>query len=730
MLNIFIVDNYADQRDNGLNAYVKELTDSLKGQINIQLHFVWIGYPGISSIASKNIRNSIEIRIPTFIGNSSQINNYEHSIAKAIATSAKDLSNCIVHFNWINHCPIAGYLKKLLDCFTVLTKHCIPWRDLITHDYPAFLRINDAFENKTRDFILPEIFKKEQLNYEYIDHIITVTQQAKDNLISLFKMDPNKISMIHNGIDTDMFKRPTIAEKHLLRRKYGFAKKDRIILFVGSINKRKGVMDLASSFDTVADSGSYENVKLVLAGSGDFSSVLGKVGNNWSKITFTGSVGKTRLYELYKIADVGVIPSYVEQCSYTAIEMMLSFVPIVSADVDGLKEIIPAGASVRVPLKLPQNGEPGIDQMGLRESISLLLDGQQSAKKMAAKANLFANSAFSRDAMTEKTLNIYRMAEVVKNKTDTIKNTISSKPTCGPLVSIIMPAFNASSFIKEAISDILDQSYSSFQLLVIDDGSTDDTSAIVTKFSDPRLTLLRNRKQKGIVSALNLGVSLSIGKYISRMDADDRMALDRLKKQVHFLESNPEYGMVGSWYNVIDKFGKTQNRVQGLLDHDQIKLGMLFSNQFAHPSVTIRSEIMKTHLYDSKYEHCEDYELWTRIQKISKVANLPFYLTSYRIHDSNTSVLNNQIMKRNVTGLLSKELNGIGIDHSVEELVMHTAISFGLGPVYFKHQQSRSQLNNWLDKIFGAQKLREEFSHDTLANFKRHILENYCRIYS
>ena len=729
MLNIFIVDNYNLQQDNGLNTYVTQLTNGLKEKSDIQLHFVWINYPGISAIEFVTNHHSIEIKIPKFSGSSNSINIYEHSIASAIASRARGLKNCIVHFNWINHCSIASYIKAKLECTIVLTKHCIPWRDLITHDYHTFLKLDWAFKNKKVDFVLPEPLRKEKLNYEAIDHIITVTDYAKQSLVGLLNVDKSKISVIYNGIDIKKFDLDNLRSKYLLRKKYGFGKNEKVVLYVGSINKRKGIIDLVKSFESLSKTSDLKNLKLIIVGAGDFSSVIEAIKGAWSKITFMGSMRKDELYEIYKIADVGVIPSYVEQCSYCAIEMMLSSLAIISSDVDGLKEIIPEGATVRIPMKLPKDGQPQVCEESLTKALSLILKDKLMARQIRKKAKLVANFLFYRDLMVEKTINVYHLAQSMTKHYKKIDDRPAKLVNFGPLVSIIMPAFNASSFIQEAISDVLNQSYSNFELIIIDDGSTDNTSLLTANFNDPRLIFKNNAVKKGIVQCLNSAIKLSKGKYIARMDADDRMDMKRLERQIAFLETNPEYGMVGSWYNIIDKFGKIQNRIEGVLEDSQIKLGMLFSNQFAHPSVMLRAEVLKANFYDSEYLHCEDYELWTRIQLTSKVANLPDYLISYRIHESNTSILNNHVMRQNVSRLLSRELDRLGIDHSIEELALHSAISFGLGNFYFKSQENKLKLYKWLDKICDSSKLKAEFGNDSLTNLRKHVLENYCNVY-
>lgn len=202
-------------------------------------------------------------------------------------------------------------------------------------------------------------------------------------------------------------------------------------------------------------------------------------------------------------------------------------------------------------------------------------------------------------------------------------------------VSVIMPVYNAEKFLKEAIDSILVQTFSSFELLVIDDGSTDDSCKIILGYKDSRIRFLRNEKNIGLIHTLNKGINESKGEYIARMDADDVSRADRMLKQVYFLESNPSYGMVGSWCSIIN----SSKKIEYHTSHASLQFALLNYCCFVHPSVMLRKSVLTENQlsFDSHFVHSEDYELWTRLLTKTKAANLPDYLLSYREHEHQIS---------------------------------------------------------------------------------------------
>ena len=206
-----------------------------------------------------------------------------------------------------------------------------------------------------------------------------------------------------------------------------------------------------------------------------------------------------------------------------------------------------------------------------------------------------------------------------------------------PPVSVIMSAYNGERYLREAVESILNQTFTNFEFIVINDGSTDGTQAILESYTDPRLVLIEQENQ-GLVASLNKGLALARGKYIARQDADDISLSTRFAKQVDCLDRNPEVGVLGTQMHVIDEAGKTVKSYEVPCSHSMIVWNLLFSRSFAHPTVMMRSSLIKlVGLYDHSFPHTEDFDLWTRLLAHTKFANLSDTLVVYRTHPDSIS---------------------------------------------------------------------------------------------
>lgn len=209
-----------------------------------------------------------------------------------------------------------------------------------------------------------------------------------------------------------------------------------------------------------------------------------------------------------------------------------------------------------------------------------------------------------------------------------------------PLVSVILPVFNASHYLKDSIESILNQTFIDFELIIIDDGSTDNSLEIIRRYNDLRIKLYLNDINKGIVFTLNKGIELSLSDIIARMDADDISLPDRLEKQYNYLVSNIDCTLVCGWIKLIDNFGVesfTQKRYTQNLYFD-----MIYECTIPHPTVMFRKDAV---LEFGGYRHVvsEDYDLWSRMILKYKMVNIEELVLLYRITDSNLStVLKNE----------------------------------------------------------------------------------------
>lgn len=207
-----------------------------------------------------------------------------------------------------------------------------------------------------------------------------------------------------------------------------------------------------------------------------------------------------------------------------------------------------------------------------------------------------------------------------------------------PIVSIIMSTYNNALYINKAIDSVLKQSYTDWELIIINDASYDGTEKIVNIYckKDKRIKLYSNKENCGLVANLIKGISISKGTYIARIDGDD-MWIDKnkLKKQVNFLNRNSDYGVVGSWANIIDTLGKKLLETKYPTTDQEIRNYILIENCFFHSSVLIRRTMYDAvGGYNSALQTTEDYNLWLKIGLVSKMHILPEYMINYRINPS------------------------------------------------------------------------------------------------
>ena len=222
-----------------------------------------------------------------------------------------------------------------------------------------------------------------------------------------------------------------------------------------------------------------------------------------------------------------------------------------------------------------------------------------------------------------------------------------------PLVSILMPTFNRARLIGKSIESVIAQSYDSWELLVIDDGSTDGTRDIIKEYAnkDERIKCLfiPRTEFNGISKYLNLGIEKANGKYIARIDDDDFWCNnDKLSQQVNFLENNPEYVLVGGGVQLVDNEGKIIYKYFENRTDEEIRKNALKSNPFSHSSVLFRRDIaISTGCYGC-YRNAEDWEFWLRLGKAGKLYNFNEYYTSYLYAGQNLSTNSQKDIVRNV----------------------------------------------------------------------------------
>ncbi|MEK7564206.1 MAG: glycosyltransferase [Patescibacteria group bacterium] len=228
------------------------------------------------------------------------------------------------------------------------------------------------------------------------------------------------------------------------------------------------------------------------------------------------------------------------------------------------------------------------------------------------------------------------------------------------LVSVLLPTYNGASRIQEAIQSVLDQSYANWELLVLDDGSLDNTKEIVDKLilGDRRIKYMKNEVNLGIQKTLNVGLHQGVGEYIARIDDDD-VWIDRNKisKQVEFLEKNKDYVLVGTGFVAKDENNKEIYKLFNAEKDEDIRIKILNKNCFLHSSVVFqRGVALKFGGYSETEatKHIEDYDLWLKMGTVGKFANLPTYSVNFSLRTESISSKNKTIQFERCIHIIGK----------------------------------------------------------------------------
>ena len=201
-----------------------------------------------------------------------------------------------------------------------------------------------------------------------------------------------------------------------------------------------------------------------------------------------------------------------------------------------------------------------------------------------------------------------------------------------PLITVLLPVYNGANDVAASVRCVLEQTYDDFELLIIDDGSTDNSRSILESFNDPRISLF-TQTNHGLAATLNRGISLARGKYIARQDQDDISFPRRLEQQLAFMESNPDVALLGTRAEIWVGDQPSDRAHDHPIEHHELCFDLLFNNPFVHSSVMIRrSAVQELEGYstDKMRQPPEDFELWSRMARKYKVANLPERLLAYR----------------------------------------------------------------------------------------------------
>lgn len=231
-----------------------------------------------------------------------------------------------------------------------------------------------------------------------------------------------------------------------------------------------------------------------------------------------------------------------------------------------------------------------------------------------------------------------------------------------PVISVIMPVYNAAKFLRQSIDSVLSQTFKDFEFLIFNDASTDDSLVIIKSYTDPRIKLITSEVNTGYLPHLNHGFKIARGKYIARMDADDISHPERFQQQFDYLEQNTNVQIAGSFITLFSDEKETIKTIKYPVLPKYIKWHAIKGTPLAHPAVMLKTECIAqlNYFYDHHYYPAEDYDLWTRLLlKNYNIANIPAVLLKYRAHQHQTSEVKSELQQSNAAVIKKKYISGL-----------------------------------------------------------------------
>jgi len=293
-----------------------------------------------------------------------------------------------------------------------------------------------------------------------------------------------------------------------------------------------------------------------------------------------------------------------------------------------------------------------------------------------------------------------------------------------PELSVVMSVYNGEDYIEETLDSIINQTYTNWELVVVNDCSKDSTAQILERYAskDERIKVHTNEVNLKLPTSLNKAVSLAQGKYILRMDADDICLPQRFEKQYAYMEENPDTDLSSTRFLTVKNGTYAPGGCGGRCDDKALKAMLLVANPILHPGVIAKAQVMKELLYDVTLTCTEDLELWSRMAlKGCKLGILREYLMVYRLHDKQITSTTLERQHKEVLAIEEKYYSGMlsGIDDRLKD--------FYISGIYFKENADAKKFCKFFSFLKKANKEKKTFSKDVLNYAMLEILAEYKR---
>jgi glycosyltransferase involved in cell wall biosynthesis len=308
-------------------------------------------------------------------------------------------------------------------------------------------------------------------------------------------------------------------------------------------------------------------------------------------------------------------------------------------------------------------------------------------------------------------------------------------PATKPRITVAMPAFNSADYIGQAVDSVLAQTWTDFELLLVDDGSSDDTLSIMQQYkTDSRVRVVILPHNRGRPHARGQCLEHARGEYIAMLDADDWCEPDRLERQLVYLEAHPDISVVGSWSRRVDADGRPlpDSMRREPITPEAVRCEMLFRCPLHNPTVLARTAALREHGYDEHFQNAEDYDLWARMNATCRMANLPLKLTSYRRHAGQATSADELPIEQDWQKIHARLLTALGVIFDEQDLRYHALLHRGRR--HFRERTGHAMdiayvrwARRWLETLMRANAGCQRYPQGALARMVGQLWWALCR---
>lgn len=285
------------------------------------------------------------------------------------------------------------------------------------------------------------------------------------------------------------------------------------------------------------------------------------------------------------------------------------------------------------------------------------------------------------------------------------------------LISVIMSNYNTPEvYLCEAIESVLNQTYTDFEFIIVDDCSTDNSLEIISSYKDPRISIIKNEVNMGITQSLNRALAKSKGKYVARMDADDICLPERFQKQVDYLENHPDTIVCGTWVELFGDGASVYHEKYSckvLPEREELQINLLFGNHMniIHPTAMFNHKLLKDNkiTYNENYIFAQDYRMWVECAQKGELANVPEVLFKYRIHNKAVSSDKKSIQTECAKNIMAEQLSWLDLELPENWETIHFGLLTGRKPYDLRYKK-------WIATIVAQNKKYRKYNSKKLKD--------------